>query len=302
MVMGIINKVVTLAKHALHQINYSESHSMILGRIMVDKNKAKESIENLCDIEFKVFSQFGDDGIIQWLVHRLDIKEHTFIEFGVGDYRESNTRFLLMNNNWSGLVIDGSQTNVDRIIASEYYWQHNLTAKCAFVNTKNINELLSTPKLGPSLGLLHIDLDGNDYWILEELEMLPVILILEYNSVFGVDRAISVPYDPMFQRSRAHYSNLYYGASLPALHNLATSRGYAFVGCNSAGNNAYFVRRDRMMDPVREISLHQGFVSSKYRESRGLNGQLTYLTGDDRLQLIRGLPVINTTTGISEPL
>jgi hypothetical protein len=132
--------------------------------------------------------------------------------------------------------------------------------------------------------------------------MLPAILILEYNSVFGVDRAISVPYDPMFQRSRAHYSNLYYGASLPALHNLATSRGYAFVGCNNAGNNAYFVRRDRMMDPVREVSLNQGFVSSKYRESRGQNGQLTYLTGDDRLQLIRGLRVINTTTGISESL
>jgi len=302
MVMGIINKVVTLAKHALHQINYSESQSMILGRIMAEKIKAKESIENLGDIEFKVFSQFGDDGIIQWLVHCLGIKERTFIEFGVGDYRESNTRFLLMNNNWSGLVIDGSQTNVDRIIASEFYWQHNLTAKCAFINTKNINELLSSPSLGPSLGLLHIDLDGNDYWILEVLEMLPAILILEYNSVFGVDRAISVPYDPMFQRSRAHYSNLYYGASLPALHNLATSRGYAFVGCNNAGNNAYFVRRDRMMDPVREVSLNQGFVSSKYRESRGQNGQLTYLTGDDRLQLIRGLRVINTTTGISESL
>ena len=75
------------------------------------------------------------------------------------------------------------------------------------------------------------------------ITILPVILILEYNAVFGIERSITSPYDPFFQRSRAHYSNLYYGASLPALHALAVSFGYQFIGCNSAGNNAYFVRR-----------------------------------------------------------
>src|SRR5579859_5594583 len=60
----------------------------------------------ITNYEFKVFSQWGDDGIIQYLVNRLDIPNQTFIEFGTENYTESNTRFLLINNNWSGLVMD----------------------------------------------------------------------------------------------------------------------------------------------------------------------------------------------------
>jgi len=295
-------KITALADRLLRHPNHAENQSITLGRIMAEINKKKEVIKSISEVEFKVFSQFGDDGIIQWLVHHLDIPELTFIEFGVEDYRESNTRFLMMNNNWSGMVIDGSRRNVARIVASEYYWKHSLTAKCAFIDAKNINELLATPNLGDMLGLLHIDLDGNDYWILKEVKMLPVILIVEYNAVFGLDRSITVPYDPSFHRSRAHHSNLYYGASLPALHDLASTRGYAFIGCNSAGNNAYFVRRDKLVAPVQEVALDRGFVMSKYRESRGRDGQLTHLAGDDRLEHIRGLPVIDTLTGACVPL
>lgn len=69
-------------------------------------------INGLADVEFSVFSQFGDDGIIQWLIHRLSGLSETFVEFGVGDYRESNTRFLLLNDNWRGLVMDSSDRNV----------------------------------------------------------------------------------------------------------------------------------------------------------------------------------------------
>lgn len=297
-----IKKVNALVKLLLRYPKLAESQVMLLGRIMAENNKAKGSIETLREVEFKVFSQFGDDGIIQWLVHHLDIPEQTFIEFGVEDYRESNTRFLMMNDNWSGLVIDGSKHNVERIINSDFYWRHNLIAKCAFIDMQNIGCLLAPYGLGDQLGLLHIDLDGNDYWILKAIEILPVILIVEYNAVFGVDRFITVPYDPIFQRSRAHYSNLYYGASLPALHELASSRGYQFIGCNSAGNNAYFVLRDRLKAPVQEVSLEKGFVMSKYRESRGRDGVLTHLAGGERLDEIRGMPVYNTLSNTIEAL
>lgn len=292
-----ILKALALTGRLLRHPNYAEDQSMILGKIMAEINKSKGPIKTLSEVEFKVFSQFGDDGIIQWLVHHLDIPELTFIEFGVEDYRESNTRFLMMHNNWSGLVIDGSKSNVAKILASEYYWKYNLHAKSAFIDSQNINELLATPNLGDVLGLLHIDIDGNDYWILKEVQMLPVILIVEYNAVFGIERSITVPYDPSFQRNSAHYSNLYYGASLAALHELATRRGYAFIGCNSAGNNAYFVRRDKLATPVQEVTLDRGFVMSKYREGRGRDGQLLHLAGDDRLEFIRGLPVLDTSTG-----
>ena len=57
----------------------------------------------------------GEDGIIQRLVDVIEITEKTFIEFGVEDFSESNCPFLLMKDNWSGLVIDGSTKNISRL-------------------------------------------------------------------------------------------------------------------------------------------------------------------------------------------
>jgi hypothetical protein len=73
----------------------------MLGRLLSEMIKAKKHIASLNEVEFKVFSQFGDDGIIQWIVSNLEFPNKTFVEFGVENYQKSNTRFLMMNNNWS---------------------------------------------------------------------------------------------------------------------------------------------------------------------------------------------------------
>src|SRR5262245_54708544 len=78
---------------------------VLIGTLLAQMNLNRHDIQSLTAVEFQVFSQFGDDGIIQYLVHRLGIQEHTFIEFGVQDYTESNTRFLLVKDKWSGLVM-----------------------------------------------------------------------------------------------------------------------------------------------------------------------------------------------------
>ncbi len=88
--------------------------------------------------EFRVCSQFGDDGIIQYVISRLSLpaSERRFIEFGVENYRESNTRFLLLNDNWTGLVMDGSEEYVSSIRSEALYWRNDLTALGAFYNTR----------------------------------------------------------------------------------------------------------------------------------------------------------------------
>jgi hypothetical protein len=207
----------------------------------------------LRDAEFRVFSQFGDDGIIQYLIHLLEPVEERFIEFGVEDYGESNTRFLLMNDNWTGLVIDGSREHVAHICRQDYHSRHTLTAAHAFVDRSNVNALFRDNGFTGGLGLLSIDIDGNDYWVWEAIDCVePVVVVCEYNAVFGASRAVTVPYELTFQRTRAHPSNLYFGASLGALCLLAGRKGFAFVGANSAGNNAYFVRQDRL-GPLRAL-------------------------------------------------
>jgi hypothetical protein len=238
----------------------------------------------LRDAEFRCFSQWGEDGILQYLVSRVVIPETSFVEFGVGDYSESNTRFLLQNDNWRGLVLDGGTAHVEFVERSGLLWRHDLTAATAFITSENINGLLRQHGFSGDIGLLSIDIDGNDYWVLQAIEAVkPRLLVVEYNSTFGSKLAVTVPYDAGFARSRAHPSHLYFGASLRAICDAAGSKGFAFVGSNSAGNDAFFVRRDVFGD-LRSLSVEEGYVASRFRESRDAEGNLAPI-GDHRKRL-----------------
>ena len=293
----MVRKVINKAKSVLTTdlLRESEKQKLLLGKILTNQIVEKKEIKSLEEVEFSIFSQFGDDGIIQWLVHHLNIEHKTFIEFGVEDYSESNTRFLMMNNNWSGFVMDGDPENIKRLEAQYYYWKYDLTSKAIFINKHNINTLIAEQNFTQDVGLLHIDLDGNDYYIWEAIEVVtPAIVIVEYNSLFGSERPISIKYDDAFIRTNAHYSNLFWGSSIKSLYNLAIKKGYSFIGCNSGGNNAYFIRNDKLNDTVRPVTLKDGYVESKYRESRDENGRLTFLSKQQARELLKDLMVYNT--------
>lgn len=289
-------------------VSNTETNALLLntmiqnGRIWEYLIKQNNEVKALHETEFKVFSQWGDDGIIQYLINYLDIENKVFIEFGVEDYLEANTRFLLMNNNWSGLVMDGSSSNISKIKKSEIYWKYDLIAKSAFITAENINQLIEEEGFNGEIGLLHIDIDGNDYWIWKALKVVkPVIMIVEYNSVFGCERAITIPYKSDFVASNSHFSYLYFGVSILSLCDLAKENGYSFVGSNSAGNNAYFVKNEFLKD-LKPLTAKEGFVASKFRQSRDEKGELNYLRGEEILKSIQGLPVFNTRNNEVESL
>lgn len=249
------------------------------------------------DYEYPVYSQWGEDGLIQYLVHRVAIGRQIFVEFGVEKYTESNTRFLLANNNWSGLVIDGSEQNIQFIKRDPIYWRHNLKAEYAFIDKDNINALIEKNGISGDIGLLSIDIDGNDYWVWQSVDIVsPRIVVCEYNSLWGCELAVSTPYDPGFRRTVAHYSNLYYGASIAALTQLAASKGYTLVGGNRAGNNLFFVRNDVLGD-LPAATPQQAWVPAAFSESRDAAGQLTFLPFADRLALLAELPLVNLENG-----
>jgi hypothetical protein len=269
------------------------------GRILSSQQLSKTP-ESLAEFEFKVFSQWGEDGILQFLTRNLRLPNRTFIEFGVEDFFESNCRFLMMKDLWQGYVIDGSSANILRLRSSYFYWRYQLQARASFITAENICALLDESGFDKDIGILSIDLDGIDYYVLDRLkDWRPGILIVEYNAIFGANRAVSVPYDARFRRTAGHHSNLYYGASLPAFCHLACGRGYALVGTNSMGSNAFFVRRDLLNKSVREIDPRQGFRDSIFRESRDVQGRLSTLSGADRRTEIGALPLIDVTSGQS---
>jgi hypothetical protein len=122
------------------------------------------------------------------------------------------------------------------------------------------------------------------------------IVVCEYNSLWGSELSVTTPYDETFARTRAHHSNLYFGASITALTNLATTKGYSLVGSNMVGNTLFFVRDDLLGDLV-VVAPREAWVKSRFRESRDSLGALTFLPFDERLALPGELPLVNLEDG-----
>ena len=173
---------------------HSGTALLLLGKQMAWQVASLPSNTDFRKIGFKVFSQWDEDGIIQYLISKIPIENKTFIEFGVENYEESNTRFLLVNDHWQGMVMDACEADIRYIQTDRIHWQFDLQAKCAWITRDNINSLLLEAGFSRDVGLLSIDINGNEYWIWESIQSVkPRIVIAEYNSVFGL-QPISVPY------------------------------------------------------------------------------------------------------------
>jgi hypothetical protein len=284
---GAISAVATSIQHFEVLENIAFEQGVALSRA----NSRIWRIHRLSDIGFSVFSQWDDDGIISWLVDALPDLPMAFVEFGVENYRESNTRFLLRHRHWRGLLIEAHEAHIQQIRQMREYWAYDVDVINAFVTTENINDTIARGGLSGRIGLLSIDIDGNDYWIWRAIEVIqPDIVICEYNAIFGDVNPVTVPYDPDFNRTGKHYSNLYFGASVAALERLGRERGYVLIGCNVSGNNAYFIRKNLATYLQGRIEDRSARVSV-FRESRNRDGELTFVRSPDRAKLIAQIPV-----------
>jgi hypothetical protein len=248
----------------------------------------------LAAFEFRVHSQWGEDGIIDHLVRAVPIARPFFVEFGVESYVEANTRFLLTQRHWSGLVMDGDAAQVEQITRRPGVWLHDLRAVQAFVTRENINRLLSEHDAAGAIGLLSIDIDGMDWWIWDAIEVSrPAIVVVEYNHRFGPEQAVTVPYAADFDRRRAHHSLCYYGASLAALERLGRRKGYGLVGCGSAGLNAFFVD-----EAVRPASLPprtsvEAWIEGRFNEYHDESGCRVRRSAVEQRSMLEGLPLVS---------
>jgi len=266
---------------------------IIKAKLLSVKNRYFKKIKDLSDVEFQVYSQWGEDGIIDWLINKFPEIPKSFLEIGTQDYRESNTRFLLINKNWDGFLIEADKAAIKDIKSQRVYWKHNLRAINEFITKDNINDVIKKFNIPKKLGLLSLDIDGVDYWVLNKLSVLdPSIIICEYNSLFGQKKSVTVPYKENFIRSDMHHSNLYYGASIKAFIDLMKKKNYFLIGTNSAGNNAFFVKKN-IWNKARKLIINKKVFDSKFRESRNTKGELTFLDKKSSLELIQNKLIID---------
>lgn len=266
-----------------------------IGRIETRQIQVYNS-RNLLKSQFKVFSQWGEDGLIQFLISNINFCNNKFIEFGVEDYYECNTRFLLSNNKWSGLVIDADSKCIEKIKKDKIYWSSNLKAVNKFITKDNINSIIEENGFAGEIGILSIDVDGNDYWIFKAINIVnPDLIIIEYNSLFGKTYPLTVPYDENFIRNKKHFSNMYYGASICALNELASEKGYSLIASNNVGNNLFFLRNNLIGD-IKKLTVEEAYTKSVFRESKNKKGELTFEDFNESVKLISNLELYNTLT------
>lgn len=201
-------------------------------------------------------SQSNEAQIIDRLISRFNVPK-SFIEFGFSGW-EFNC--IKIANEWDGLLIDGSAYNVT--IANQIL-PKAITAKQMWLTLDTLDYVLDYSK-SIKLGILSIDVDGNDYWFLEKLITTnPAIIIVEFNVSFGLF-PISVPYDPAFDRTKKHESWEYYGASLSAMYHLCNLNGYSLIEISQNGVNAFFVRNDLLTFDDRILTPEEGYREKLY--------------------------------------
>jgi hypothetical protein len=194
---------------------------------------------------FKMYSQTDEDGIIQEIFARIGIRSKIFVEFGVGNGLENNTLKLLLEG-WSGLWMEGSAEHVAHINGKfdDVIRQGRLHVQSVFIDRDNVNGLIGRFHTG-EIDLLSIDVDGNDIYLLEVLQVVsPRVIVIEYNGKFPPPLSIAQAYDAAYRWQGTDYS----GASLAAITKVAERKGYSLVGCNILGVNAFFVRQDLLED------------------------------------------------------
>lgn len=198
-------------------------------------------------------SQNGEDGILEALFAAIGTTNRHAVEFGAGiGPVECNSLRLVAEDGWTATWWDGADQPAGSRVEQ------------TFITAENINGLLLDHAVPERPDLLSIDIDSNDYWVLDALDecFTPRVLVVEYNASLGPTDRLTIAYDPTFEWE----VNDYFGASLAALTAAAGRRDLALVGCDSLGINAFFVDRSALASAVGfvELTSEQAFVPCGY--------------------------------------
>ena len=190
--------------------------------------------------ERSVFSQFGEDGVIERLLALIEPSSKYAVEFGASEgIALSNVRNLLVNRGWSGLMIEGDDQRAGRL-AENYRTMPQVQTRSAYVFPGNVETLFDHAGVPKDLDVLSIDIDSNDYYVWRAIhDYRPKIVVIEYNPGYPPPSRAVVAFHPFNHWDGSDY----YGASIQAMYELGREKGYELVHVESSGANLFFVDR-----------------------------------------------------------
>lgn len=233
-------------------------------------NRLREkSITKLHEASYNNFTYHGEDGIILYLLNQMTDVPSVFVDIGSGDCIKSNCANLAVHYGWEGIFIDKNEKQL--VIGKRFYQSfvdrgRRIQILNETVLADNVNEILSRAGMNGEIGLLSIDIDGNDYWIWKAIEKIkPRIVVIEAKVEFG-KKDLIVPYG-----DNNHHSvdKMYNGASVEAIRKLGKMKGYKMAGSNRQGYNLFFVRQEEniMEESVDSVLSDPETIQSFYPES-----------------------------------
>jgi hypothetical protein len=224
-------------------------------------------------------SQSNESIIIEKLIQRIDIPK-SFIEFGFSGWEFNCIK--VAEKGWTGLLIDGDNYNIT--IANNIF-SKKIKSKQMWIDLNTLNYILEYARVN-EIGILSIDVDGNDYWFLEKLiSTKPAVIIMEFNVFLGL-RPISVPYDATFDRTKAHESWAYFGASITAMNYIADKNNYSLIEISDNGVNAFFIRNDLVSEHDKILIPSQVLKESSHPDGTKISTEYFW-------SLIKHLPYVN---------
>ncbi len=182
---------------------------------------------NLKDYEKKIFSQYGEDGVLEKIFKLIGTTNKYFVEFGSDGFDESmgNTAYL-RTYGFDGLLMEGHH---HRTKHAKYKLMQE------FITADNVENVFKKYDVPIEFDLLSIDIDGNDFYVWKAIEKyIPRVVVIEYNC--GIEDEYSIPYNP----NHIWAGNYYFGASFMSMYFLAKEKNYSLVYSNDV--NLIFVK------------------------------------------------------------
>lgn len=213
--------------------------AVAVGAVAEDGSKSERV--NLRAAEKSVFSQNGEDGVLEKIFEIIEPGPKFAVEFGAFDgIKHSNMRNLVVNHGWSSYQIEGDPERAAEL-AKNYEDYPTTKTEQAWVWPGNVEILFEEAGVPKDLDLLVIDIDSNDYYVWRAIrDFEPKVVMIETNRHFAPPQEMVIDYHPM-----NYWDGTYYiGASLQSMYELAKKKGYELVYQMKMGPNTFWVKKE----------------------------------------------------------
>ena len=226
-----------MGKRARRAVDQARVRNIVVYANLAELTRRYGPAPGLAGFELKVFAQNGEDGVLAEIFHRVGVESKFFVEFGAGTGREGNAVLLADVYGWSGLFIEGDASEF-AALEYKYLRMDRVDTRRDVVTAENIEAILAECEVPEVFDLLCIDIDSNDYWVWQAIDRhRPRVVVCEYNGALDPAVVATQPYTPGAPWDGTEY----FGASLKALEDLGSVKGYTLVHTDLTGTNAFFV-------------------------------------------------------------